>query len=90
MIFLQIILAVVLILWVAQFLFIISWELRSLPPSIPRVSRMPRNLNEEQAEGFHAYFQGKELSDNPYPEATVSALDWEQGFRLASSKDEDQ
>jgi ribosome modulation factor len=38
-----------------------------------------------ELEGYHAYFQGKELEDNPYQEPSEAHSSWIKGWTKASS-----
>jgi hypothetical protein len=42
-------------------------------------------IREWEQEGIHAYFQGRELSDNPYDEGTEAYSAWQRGWLRAKS-----
>lgn len=36
-------------------------------------------MNDTEREGYEAFFQGKELNDNPYPRNSAWAKSWDKG-----------
>ena len=47
---------------------------------------MKTYIREWELEGTHAYFPGKELTDNPYDEGTESHAAWQRGWLTAKAR----
>jgi len=46
--------------------------------------------NDAYDEGYDAYWDGVEVSDNPYEEDTNGHRSWEEGWRAARKQDHDE
>jgi hypothetical protein len=52
--------------------------------------RDPMTNNETFDEGYDAYWEGVDVSDNPYAEDTDGHRWWEEGWRAARQHDYDE
>jgi ribosome modulation factor len=50
----------------------------------------PMTNNDAFQEGYDAYWEGVDVSDNPYDEETDDRRSWEEGWRAARKHDYDE
>jgi hypothetical protein len=55
-----------------------------------RERAIPMIDNDAFDEGYDAYWDGVEVSDNPYEEDTDGHRSWEEGWRAARKHDHDE
>lgn len=63
---------------------------KSMLKTLPRKNRKTMPANDAFDEGYDAYWDGRDVSDNPYDEETEERRHWEDGWRAARKHDYDE